>query len=57
MAGKQEGRSRRELANNPGNHPLQRAYQKQLNADVSWEATSTTTTTTTTTVAATTTGA
>lgn len=49
MASIKKAQERRDLASNPGNHPLKRRYVKGLNATGVFGTTSTTTTTTTTT--------
>lgn len=49
MASKKKAQERRDLANNPGKHPLQRRLIKQTIATGVYGTTSTTTSTTTTT--------
>jgi len=48
MASIKKAQERRDLANNPGKHPLQRRYLKGLNATGVFGTTTTTTTTSTT---------
>ena len=49
MASKKKAQERRDLAQNPGHHPLERRYTDQLNKTGVFGTTSTTTSTTTTT--------